>query len=303
MSDCIIVPVALAILAGECSALLWPPALVGAAWLAVKERRSRRTLLPLAAGCLLCAAVLWGAPKWARRSGLRLRDWVTTCPACLLALLFAVLLLVASWYLIRRADRRWKKWLVRTGALLSLWAVAVWGTMVIGVIARPETVGEWQGQKVVMQKLTWMETTYDYYAYSGPFLLGERLGWSEEPWGENRNRGPLREEAAAPEIILDCCTPAPALDCGYAPDGTPAGEGDVQGTDEHVWKAGERFAPAITGVGFSEEAGCDGLPWTVYHTGWGGGSSSAVCVAAELNAAGGGLGHNWNDGAEGGKQR
>ena len=109
MSDCIIVPVALAILAGECSALLWPPALVGAAWLAVKERGARRTLLPLAAGCLLCAAVLWGVPKWARRSGLRLRDWVTTCPACLLALLFAVLLLVASWYLIRRADRRWKK--------------------------------------------------------------------------------------------------------------------------------------------------------------------------------------------------
>ncbi len=32
-----------------------------------------------------------------------------------------------------------------------------------------------------------METTYSYYAYNGPFLLGESLGWSEEPWGEDLN--------------------------------------------------------------------------------------------------------------------
>ena len=85
--------------------------------------------------------------------------------------------------------------------------------------------------------------------------------------------------------------------------GKPAGTYITVDLGPYFENRGERFAPAITGAGFSEEAGCDGLPWTVYHTGWGGGSSSAVCVAAELNAAGGGLGHNWNDGAEGGKQR
>ena len=64
---------------------------------------------------------------------------------------------------------------------------AALGTFFTLLTARPETVGDWRGQKVVMQELTWMETTYSYYAYNGPFLLGESLGWSEEPWGEDLN--------------------------------------------------------------------------------------------------------------------
>ena len=34
-----------------------------------------------------------------------------------------------------------------------------------------------------MQELLWGENTYRYYVYNGPFLLGESLGWSLEPWG------------------------------------------------------------------------------------------------------------------------
>ena len=256
--------VALTILAGECSALLWLPALAGAAWLAAKERKSRKVLLPLAAGCLLCAAVLWIAPRWARGAGVRLRDWVTTGPACLLALLFAALLLAVAYWLIRRSDRRWKKWLVRAGAMLSLWAVAVWGTLAICLTARTETVGEWQGRKVVMQKLTWMETTYDYYAYNGAFFLGESLGWSEEPWGEDKGRGILYEEAVTLEITLDCETPVRALGYEYALDGEPVGGGDVQRADDRFWRSGEQLVLDMTGGFFPPGSELDGFSVSFY---------------------------------------
>ena len=113
-----------------------------------------------------------------------LRNWMVTGPVYLLSALSIALLIVSAWYAVRRMDRRWKKRLLWIGAALSVWAVVSLGFLLLAFTSRPETVGEWQGQKVVMQKLVWQETTYDYYAYNGPFLLGERLGWSEEPWGQ-----------------------------------------------------------------------------------------------------------------------
>ena len=159
----VVVPVALIILVGEYSAVLWLPALAASIWLVVKEPRSRKVLLPLAGGCLVCMLILWGGPKLEEAYDLRLRSWLTTGPLCLLVLLF----------------------LVKAGAALSVYSVLLWGLFFTLLTARPETVGDWRGQKVVMQELTWMETTYSYYAYNGPFLLGESLGWSEEPWGED----------------------------------------------------------------------------------------------------------------------
>ena len=47
-------------------------------------------------------------------------------------------------------------------------------------------MGEWQGQKVVMQEPGWTEGIYYYYRYDGPFLLGESMGWSEVPWDIRR---------------------------------------------------------------------------------------------------------------------
>ena len=54
MVEWIVVLVALIILVGEYSAVLWLPALAASIWLVVKEPRSRKVLLPLAAGCLVC---------------------------------------------------------------------------------------------------------------------------------------------------------------------------------------------------------------------------------------------------------
>ena len=131
---------------------LWLPALGVSVWILVREPRSRAVLLPLAAAWGLCLPLLWHMMAGDRIS--TLRNWIVTGPVYLLA-------------------------------ALSVWAVVSWGFLLLVFTARPETVGQWQGQKVVMQKVTWMETDYNYYAYHGPFCLGEYLGESLEPWGED----------------------------------------------------------------------------------------------------------------------
>lgn len=182
MVEWVVLPVALLLLAGEYSAVLWLPALAGSLWLAVREPKSRKVLLPLMAGCLPCLLILWGGPRLEEACDLRLRSWLTTGPLCLLVLLFIALLIVTVWYGGRHLSRRWLRRLAKAGTALAVYSVLLWGFFFICLSARPETVGEWQGQKVVMQKLVWQETTYSYYAYNGPFLLGESLGWSEGPW-------------------------------------------------------------------------------------------------------------------------
>ena len=187
MVEWVVVPVALLILVGEYSAVLWLPALGAALWLVVREPKSRKVLLPLMAGFLLCMLTLWGGSKLAEACDLRLRGWLTTGPLCLLVLLFLILLAATSWYGGRQISRRWLRRLVKAGTALAVYSVLLWGFFFLGLTASTETVGEWQGQKVVMQTITWGENTYNYYAYNGPFLLGESLGWSEEPWGQDLN--------------------------------------------------------------------------------------------------------------------
>ena len=187
MEDWILLPVFLLILVGEYAAILWLPALGADLWLVVREPKSRKVLLPLTAGCLLCILILWGGPKLAEAYDLRLRSWLTTVPAYLLILAAVLFLILAARFALRRADRRWKKWLLRAGAVLSVWGVLIWGFLYLGLLCRPEAVGEWQGQKVVMESFYWMEETHSYYRYNGPFLLGEELGWSLEPWGADES--------------------------------------------------------------------------------------------------------------------
>ena len=153
-------------------------------WVLVREKRSRKVLLLLAAAWVLCLPLLDYMMTGDRVS--TLRNWLVTGPVHLLAALSIALLIGTAWYALRRMDKRWKKRLLKVGAALSVWTVGCLGLLIRVFIARPETVGEWQGQRAVMQKLIWMETTYDYYAYDGPFVLGERLGWSLEPWGESQ---------------------------------------------------------------------------------------------------------------------
>ena len=182
MVEWVVLPVALLILVGEYAAVLWLPALAGSLWLAVREPKSRKVLLPLMAGCLLCVLTLWGGPKLAEAQGLRLRSWLTTDPLCLLVLLFIALLAATARYGGRHIPRRWLRRLAKAGTALAVYSVLLWGFFFLGLTARPETVGEWQGQKVVMQTIVWGENSYRYYAYHGPFMLGESLGWSEGPW-------------------------------------------------------------------------------------------------------------------------
>ena len=58
MEDWVLLTVFLLILVGEYSAVLWLPALGAALWLAVREPKSRKVLLPLLAGCLMCGQSL-----------------------------------------------------------------------------------------------------------------------------------------------------------------------------------------------------------------------------------------------------
>ena len=162
--------------------LLWLAILGVGVWTLLREPRSRRVLLPLAVVWGLCMLLSWYMVTGDRVS--TFRNWVVTGPVYLLAALSIALLIGVAWYTARRMSSGWKKRLLGVGTGLSVWAVMGWGLLLLVFTARPETVGEWQGQKVVMQELSWMETTYDYYTYNGPFLLGERLGWSEEPWVE-----------------------------------------------------------------------------------------------------------------------
>ena len=187
MEDWILLPVFLLILVGEYAAILWLPALGADLWLVVREPKSRKVLLPLTAGCLLCILILWGGPKLAEAYDLRLRSWLTTDPIWLLVLLSIALLVATARYGGRHLSRRWLRRLARAGITLAVYSVLLWGFFFLGLTACPETVGEWQGQKVVMQELLWGENTYRYYVYNGPFLLGESLGWSLEPWGADES--------------------------------------------------------------------------------------------------------------------
>ena len=168
---------------GMYAAIAWLPALGVSLWLMVKESKSRKVLVPLFLLCLLCLVWLRGVPHLEKFYEIRLRAWLTTIPAYLLILAAVLFLILTARYALRRVDRCWKKWLLRAGAVLSVWGVIIWGFLYLAFICRPETVGEWQGQKTVMESFYWMEETHTYYRYNGPFLLGEELGWSLEPWG------------------------------------------------------------------------------------------------------------------------
>ena len=167
--------------------LLCLPVLGVGIWVLVREPRSRVLLLLLAAAWGLCLPLLEYMMTGDRVS--TLRNWMVTGPVYLLAALSIAMLIAVAWHAVRRVDRRWKKRLLKIGAVLSVWAVMSWGLLLLVFTNRPETVGEWQGQKVVMQKVTWLETDYNYYAYDGPFFLGEYLGETLEPWAAPEGRG------------------------------------------------------------------------------------------------------------------
>lgn len=170
------------LLLGICSTVLWLPAL-GIGIVLLIRRASCRRKLGMLFGLWGLSMVLLLGTVWAE-SGLsvRLRNWVYTVPIYFWGAVSIVLLIAVAWYAVQHISRKWIRCLVKVGCTLSVFAVLTVAFFYLVVITRPEEVGTWQGQQVVMQKSSWRDATYSYYRFNGAFLLGEPLGWSEEPW-------------------------------------------------------------------------------------------------------------------------
>lgn len=170
------------VLIGFLSTVLWIPAFGLGVYLLVREPRCRLglgILFALWAPVLVLVLIL---PRAEKALEIHFRDWLHAVPVYLWALISMALLIAVAWYVCRYTTKSWARLCIKIGCPLTVLAVLTVGVFYLGLTGQPEEVREWRGQQVVMQKSTWMETTYDYYRYNGPFLLGEPLGWSEEPW-------------------------------------------------------------------------------------------------------------------------
>ena len=167
---------------GFLSVFLWIPAFGLGIVLLVREKRCRPVLGILFALWAPVLALVLILPRAEENFGVRLRDWLHALPVYLWGLLSVELLIAVARYAWKHFSKDWVRLCIKIGCPLTVLAVLTVGVFYLGLTGASEEVGEWQGQQVVMKKYTWMETTYSYYRYNGPFLLGERLGWSEEPW-------------------------------------------------------------------------------------------------------------------------
>ena len=168
---------------GFLSVLLWFPALGLGIFLLVRMKASRPTLGTLFALWAPALALVLLLPRAEEAAGVMLRDWVHAIPVYLWALLSMALLTAVAFYALKFFSKPWARLCLKLGCALTVLAVLTVGVFYLGLTGRPEGEGTYQGERVVMAKFSWMETTYSYYRYDGPFLLGEYLGWSEEPWG------------------------------------------------------------------------------------------------------------------------
>lgn len=170
--------------------LLWGPlallaglALVCAVRLP-KERR--RGLLPAVLTVGSLSAVLFLGEWLLNRNDLTWR----IAPKTALSVILWLAGLTAGILTVRYVMR----WLERDRPKLALWGAALAlyclistmgaGTLLGGLWAMgpEEQVGTWQGQTVVQGKWTWMDTSYDVYAYHGLLVRGkEPLAWDEDP--------------------------------------------------------------------------------------------------------------------------
>ena len=174
------------VLIGFLSVFLWIPAFGLGVFLLVREKGCRLVLGVLFALWAPALALVLLLPRAEEAFGFQLRDWVHALPVYLWALLSIALLIAIARYALKRFSKAWVTLCLKIGCVLTVLAVLTVGTFYLGLTGAPEEEGTWQGEKIVMRKFTWMETSYSYYRYNGPFLLGEYLGWSEEPWSLER---------------------------------------------------------------------------------------------------------------------
>ncbi|MGO5021978.1 hypothetical protein ACTQ4E_02630 [Lawsonibacter sp. LCP25S3_G6] len=174
------------VLIGFLSVFLWIPAFGLGVFLLVREKGCRLVLGVLFALWAPALALVLLLPRAEEAFGFHLRDWLHSLPVYLWALLSIALLVAIAWYARKHFSKPWVPLCLKVGCALTVLAVLTVGTFYLGLTGAPEEEGTWQGEKIVMRKFTWMETSYSYYRYNGPFLLGEYLGWSEEPWSLER---------------------------------------------------------------------------------------------------------------------
>ena len=173
--------------------LLWGPLLTLAAMcvLTLKklEPRRRRGLLPMLAVMLALAGVLFGGAAVLEQCGLAWRTWVQESLAVLLGLSGLSTGILTVVY----AGR----WLGGVkGPVTALCgfclAVAMFSCSVMGLLwaAGPgEQVVTYRGQKAVLGKWVWMETSYELYAYHGPLVRG--AGPLEADWDPDLVEGAI----------------------------------------------------------------------------------------------------------------
>lgn len=175
--------------------LLWLPLLVLAgmcvATLDKLEPRRRRGLFPLFVVMLALAAVLFGGAAVLGRYGLVWRTWAQESLAALLWLagLSTGSLTVAYG---GRWLREWRAGWGRVAVCLSglcLASAMLFGTVLGGLwcLGPGEQVVTYRGQKAVLGKWVWMETSYQLYAYHGPLVRG--AGPLEADWDESLVEG------------------------------------------------------------------------------------------------------------------
>lgn len=170
--------------------LLWGPLLVLAAvcvaTLDKLEPKRRRGLFPLFCIMLGLAAVLFGGARVLAQCGLTWRTWVQegmSAGLWVIGLTTGVLTVAYG----KRWLPAWRKGWGRAVVYLSVLCMVsamLFGTVLGGLwcVGPGETVGTYQGRKVVQGAWTWMETSYAVYEYHGPLVRGARsLAWGEVP--------------------------------------------------------------------------------------------------------------------------
>lgn len=170
--------------------LLWGPLLVLAAVCAVTldklEPRRRRGLFPLFFVMLGLAVTLFGGAWALDRYGLAWRTWFQEGMSGALWVVGLTTGTLTVAYA-RRWLPEWRRGWGRAVAYLS--GLCLVSAMLVGTVAGGlwclgpgETVGTYQGRKVVQGAWTWMETSYAVYEYHGPLVRGrDSIAWGEGP--------------------------------------------------------------------------------------------------------------------------
>lgn len=171
--------------------LLWLPLLELAAVCVVAlnelEPRRRRGLFPLFVVLLALAAVLFGGAAALGHYGLAWRTWFQEGLSVILWLVGLATGILTVAYGRRWMARRWQPKRAELGMTVTLFCLVsamFVGTVLGGLwcLGPGETVGVYQGRRVVQGAWTWMETSYAVYEYHGPLVRGKNsIAWGEAP--------------------------------------------------------------------------------------------------------------------------